>query len=154
MNIEDPSAPRHVRARPDEVTPRVVTAAGTWGTIGAILGVAIDAILDHPEVWNPADSNVTANILFKILPPVLAVLAGLLGARQGSAEARKHVTPTRDPAVWNADLGRLESLVPYSEVNAAVERVQKHQVGADPPIAGRTGRVDRPPRQRGRSDEL
>ncbi len=137
--------------RPSAVATPVVQRTSLWTVIGAVTGLLVDFLVQHPEVWTQLNqTNPTVAAISRLAPVVLAALGGVYGSRQGSKQAEKQVTPVNDPAVYSPELGRLESLVPYSELLREVERARKEggvrpplRRPADPDVWG-AGRGDQP----------
>lgn len=145
MITDEPGVPGpHQYERPNVVSGPVVRRTSTWATVGAVLGLLINLGLEHPEIWSQLDtSNSTLATVAKAMPFLLSLVGAYIGSKQGANEAAKHVTPVDDPATYSADLGRLERLVPYSDLLRAIETARKQ-----PPLPRRNpgeGWEDVPP---------
>jgi len=120
--------------RPNVVQGPVVQRTSLWASLGAVVGLLVSLAIEHPEVWTQIDTaNPTVAAVARFMPLVLSVLGGYIGSKQGATEAAKRVTPVDDPSTYSSDLGRLERLVPYSDLLRAVEQARRWPT-SHPPV--------------------
>gem|GEM_PF-6320728 len=83
----------------DKVTPPVRNATATWGGVGFLIALALRTFLDW-EV-DPDEAEAWWNTVQSVVIPAIPIVAGLIGAVRGAYQARKKVTPTSDPYLWD-----------------------------------------------------